>query len=76
MNVSKTRLGIVTLLLGLCFQCACSRTREPDSAGPAAEGRAAPDFRFKDQSGQQFSLSDFRGKVVLVNFWPLVFPLP
>jgi cytochrome c biogenesis protein CcmG/thiol:disulfide interchange protein DsbE len=69
MSVSKTRLGILILLLGLCFQCACSSTREQDSAGPVDEGQAAPDFRFKDQSGQQFSLSDFRGKVVLVNFW-------
>jgi peroxiredoxin len=67
--MSKTRLDILILLLGLCFQCACSSTREPESAGPAAEGQTAPDFRFKDQSGKQFSLSDFRGKVVLVNFW-------
>lgn len=69
MSVSKARLGIAILLLGLYLQCACSWTREPDSAGPVAEGQVAPDFRFKDQSGQQFSLSDFRGKVVLVNFW-------
>jgi cytochrome c biogenesis protein CcmG/thiol:disulfide interchange protein DsbE len=69
MSVLKTRPAILILLLGLYLQCACSSTKEPDSAGPVAEGQAAPDFRFKDQSGQQFSLSDFRGKVVLVNLW-------
>jgi len=69
MSASKTRLGILSLLLGFCFECACSLTQEPASTGPAVEGQAAPDFRFKDQSGQQFSLSDFRGKVVLINFW-------
>jgi len=32
-------------------------------------GDPAPDFRFEDASGQTFSLSDFRGKSVMLNFW-------
>jgi len=29
----------------------------------------APDFTFEDAAGQTFSLSDFRGKSVMINFW-------
>ena len=32
-------------------------------------GEPAPDFRFQDAIGQTFSLSDFRGKTVMLNFW-------
>jgi len=39
------------------------------SSGPAVQGELAPEFRFKDQSGKELSLSQLRGKVVLVNFW-------
>ena len=34
-----------------------------------ALGDAAPDFQLEDTTGKKFSLSDLRGKVVLVNFW-------
>ena len=33
------------------------------------EGFLAPGFSLQDLSGTQVSLSDFRGKVVLLNFW-------
>lgn len=35
-----------------------------------AEGDAAPDFRLPDSEGNDVSLSDFRGKHVLVYFYP------
>jgi peroxiredoxin len=34
-----------------------------------ADRKIAPDFRLTDASGKQVSLSDFRGKAVLLNFW-------
>ena len=34
-----------------------------------ALGDVAPDFQLEDTTGKKFSLSDLRGKVVLVNFW-------
>lgn len=38
------------------------------SAAPVP-GRSAPDFALPDLDGNEVRLSDFRGKVVLVNFW-------
>jgi len=36
---------------------------------PARIGSPAPDFTLKDELGNPLSLSDFEGKVVLINFW-------
>ncbi len=36
---------------------------------PIAVGLAAPDFKFPGMDGKMVSLSEFRGKVVLVNIW-------
>lgn len=33
-------------------------------------GQSAPDFTLQDQNGQSVSLADFRGKKVLVYFYP------
>lgn len=40
-----------------------------DKAMALRPGRPAPDFTLKDLEGQPVSLSQFRGKVVLVDFW-------
>jgi peroxiredoxin len=36
-------------------------------------GTVAPDFTLKDQHNQEFKLSDFRGKKVLLSWHPLAF---
>ena len=36
---------------------------------PSDPARAAPDVAFTDAAGHKLSLADFRGKVVLLNFW-------
>jgi peroxiredoxin len=62
------RLSI--LLLGLNFLLSCSyRGLEENAAGPAVQGQMAPNFSFSDQFGRKLSLTEFRGKVVLINFW-------
>ena len=32
-------------------------------------GKVAPDIEGQDQDGVRFKLSDYRGKVVLLDFW-------
>lgn len=39
------------------------------AAGPSLMGKAAPDFALKSLDGTNLRLSEFRGQVVLVNFW-------
>ena len=35
-------------------------------------GKTAPDIEGEDQDGKRFKLSDYRGKVVLLDFWSYV----
>jgi peroxiredoxin len=39
--------------------------------GLQSKGKIAPDFVLKDQNGQEFKLSELRGKRVLLSFHPL-----
>jgi hypothetical protein len=34
-----------------------------------AMGKVAPDFEAEDEKGQKFNFSDYRGKVVVIDFW-------
>lgn len=38
-------------------------------AGAVAVKETAPDFTLKTKSGKNLRLNDFRGKVVMINFW-------
>jgi cytochrome c biogenesis protein CcmG/thiol:disulfide interchange protein DsbE len=40
----------------------------PELAAPL-KGKAAPDFTLEDLSGRKVSLSSYKGKAVLINFW-------
>ena len=58
--------GVVALcLLGLY---AASR-RTALKPKPSASGNLAPDFVVTDLDGKKLSLSDYKGKVVLLDFW-------
>jgi peroxiredoxin len=50
------------LVLGLLF------LRRP-SGQPPGTPRLAPDFSLTDLSGRNFRLSDYRGKVIVLDFW-------
>jgi len=60
------------LLLAVALMPALTSTVAPLLAaqrGVVKPGEPAPNFQLRDMNGQTVSLSDLRGKIVLVNFW-------
>jgi thiol-disulfide isomerase/thioredoxin len=56
------------LLFALSAACSSDPPQAPP-AGPVAPGQPAPDFTLSDLDGRSYTLSQLRGKVVIVNFW-------
>lgn len=59
------RVLVVALMMLTFIVAGCSK----EEAAPPRKGVAAPDFTLMDLTGKQVRLSDYRGKVVLLNFW-------
>ncbi|RMG03314.1 MAG: TlpA family protein disulfide reductase, partial [Nitrospirae bacterium] len=57
-------LSLVTLL----FTLSCKKGSEKAFVN-AEIGKPAPNFALKNLEGRQVSLSDFKGKVVVIEFW-------
>lgn len=56
----------LALLLASCSRPSSSPARELKSQG---QRKPAPNFSLKDADGNAVNLADYRGKVVLINFW-------
>ncbi|MBN2241884.1 MAG: TlpA family protein disulfide reductase [Acidobacteria bacterium] len=39
------------------------------SSGPVEVGKSAPDFTLKDMVGRDVSLDEYRGRIVILDFW-------
>lgn len=64
MNKMLTAILVMILTSGLLIT-GCATGSEPT----ATVGKAAPDFELQNLDGQSISLSDLKGKPVLINFW-------
>jgi peroxiredoxin len=62
--------GLAPLLTLILFAGGCTSTAPAaNTVKPAEKRRAAPNFELKDGDGKLVRLSDYKGKVVLLNFW-------
>jgi peroxiredoxin len=57
-----------SLILG-ALMIAASISAPATAAAPMLVGKDAPDFVLKGMDGKNLRMSEFRGQVVLVNFW-------
>jgi len=58
-------MNMKNIVLGLT----CSVLAATSLASSGLAGQAAPDFALKSSTGENLRLSEFRGDVVMVNFW-------
>ncbi len=74
----RKRTGIVILLvaLGLLWagESAFCGSKKPTSESSKASGNLAPAFTLKALNGGTKSLKEYRGKVVLIDFWSITCP--
>jgi peroxiredoxin len=56
-------------LLWMGQQSATGASQQADPLIQASKGKAAPDFALFSHEGQEISLSDYQGQVILINWW-------
>lgn len=62
-------IGIAALLTAAWAIYQGKLSSEPQRIGAIETGAIAPEFTAVNSAGEQVKLSDYRGKVVMINFW-------
>lgn len=57
------KLVVIMMLAAAVVAAGCTPTKEQEESAPA------PDFTVKDLQSRTVSLSDYKGKVLVLNFW-------
>ena len=68
-TLSFALLGVAAVGSFFLFHSSTPRAARAESVRPSAERKPAPDFALKDINGQTVHLSDYKGKVVILDFW-------
>jgi peroxiredoxin len=75
------KINRLILVIALAFICPTSFSGEDEQSSLVKVGMDAPDFKCRTVTGEDFSLSEEKGKVILINFFatwcrPCLFELP
>jgi peroxiredoxin len=69
MVITRSILAASVLLASTFTWTSDNANAAPANTKNRKAAKTAPDFALKDINGRQVKLSDFRGKIVLLNFW-------
>ena len=69
MRLDRTWTGLLLAALLVTAPAAIQAQVKPHSPEDLAIGKVAPEISGIDVDGRKFKLSDYRGKVVVLDFW-------